>query len=62
MQPTDRDWRSPDGCPPSPLWAIHHTAHAPHHDPHGPVPSVGDLAEGHLASWEHAWIDLGGEG
>jgi hypothetical protein len=62
MQQTDRDRRSLDACPPSFLRAIHHTAHVPHREPHGPVHSVGDLAETRLTSWESAWIDLGGEG
>jgi hypothetical protein len=62
MQPTDRDRRSPDTYSPSFLRAIHHIAHVPARDPHGPVHSVSDLAEVHLANWETAWIDLGGEG
>jgi hypothetical protein len=62
MQPTDRDRRSPDLFLSLPWRAIPHTAHVPHRDPHGSVHSVGDLADGHLASWEADWIDLGGEG
>jgi hypothetical protein len=62
MQQVDRDRRSPDACPPSFLKAVHHTAHVPHREPHGPVHSVGDLAETRTAGWESAWIDLGGEG
>jgi hypothetical protein len=61
MQPTDRDWRLHDSCTPSSLRAAHHPAHAPHHDPQVIHP-LADLAEGHLAGWEAAWIDLGGEG
>jgi len=62
MQPTDPDRLPPEACPHSFSRAIHHTAHVPHRDQHGSVHSVGDLAEAHIASWETAWIDLGGEG
>jgi hypothetical protein len=50
-----------ESCTPASLRAAHNPAHAPHHDPQVVHP-LADLAEGHLAGWEAAWIDLGGEG
>jgi hypothetical protein len=62
MQPADRDARPLDALSAPSLRGGHLPAHLPLRERYWNANQLGDLAEGHLAGWEAAWIDLGGEG
>jgi hypothetical protein len=61
MHANNRDGHPLD-CPTTPCNDGSFPAHSPRREHPWNANHFGDLAEGHLATWDSAWIDLGGEG